>query len=229
MFSSKRLKELRLEHHLTQVEVAKALGIAKMSYSTWESGKTKPNQANLVALADYFNVPKTYFESEHNIVTNFLQLNENNQAKAEAYVEDLLIEQNKVVELFPIEVAKNITLAAGPGYGFDDEFETETVYIDEELYGYDIACWIEGNSMSPTYLNGEVALIRETGFDYDGGVYALVWNGLTYIKKLYREEDGVRMVSINKKGNPDRFIPYDDDFHIVGKVVGHFMPVEVDF
>ena len=80
--------------------------------------------------------------------------------------------------------------------------------------------------MEPKYLDGEVALIRETGFDYDGAVYALVWRGQTYIKKLFREEDGLRMVSINKQNNPDRYISYDDDFHVVGKVVGHFMPIE---
>ena len=80
--------------------------------------------------------------------------------------------------------------------------------------------------MSPKYLDGEVALIRETGFDYDGAVYALVWNEQTYIKKLYKVEDGFRMVSINEVGNPERFISQDDDFRIVGKVVGHFMPVE---
>ena len=28
-----------------------------------------------------------------------------------------------------------------------DEYETETVYSDVEQYGYDIATWIEGNSM----------------------------------------------------------------------------------
>ena len=52
----------------------------------------------------------------------------------------------------------------------------------------------------------------------------LNWNGSLYIKKLYREEDGFRMVSIN----PDvaeRFIPFEDEIRIVGKVVGHFMPV----
>ena len=42
--------------------------------------------------------------------------------------------------------------------------------------------------MEPTYLNGEVVLIKQTGFDYDGAVYAVDWDGQTYIKKVYREE-----------------------------------------
>jgi len=108
--------------------------------------------------------------------------------------------------------------------GFD-EFETETIYSDEEQYGYDIAAWIEGDSMEPVYKSGEVALIRSNGFDYDGAVYALSWNDSVYIKKLYRDEDGFRMVSLNKD-YPEKFIPYEDEPRIVGLVVGHFMPVE---
>ena len=39
------------------------------------------------------------------------------------------------------------------------------------------------------------------------------------------EEDGLRLVSINKKYK-DKFAPYDDDPRIVGKIVGNFMPLE---
>ena len=78
--------------------------------------------------------------------------------------------------------------------------------------------------MEPTYHNGSVALIRETGFDYDGAVYAVVWNSETYIKKVYREENGLRLVSINKDYE-DKFAPYEDNPRIVGKIVGSFMPI----
>ena len=51
--------------------------------------------------------------------------------------------------------------------------------------------------MEPLYPNGSVALMKQTGFDYDGAVYALIWNGKTYIKKVYRETEGLRLESIN--------------------------------
>lgn len=230
MFSGIRLKEIRIEKKYSQSKLANILEINRASYNKWESGKSTPNQKNLTALAAILDVPVTYFESEYNIVINFLQLNDFNKVLAEKYIEDLLQtqreEERKVVQLFPIEVLDDISLSAGPGQSFADEYETCTVYSDEEQYGYDFATWIKGTSMSPKYLDGEVALIRETGFDYDGAVYALVWNDQTYIKKLYKVEDGFRMVSINEVGNPERFISKDDDFRIVGKVVGHFMPVE---
>lgn len=230
MFSGLRLKQRREFQKLSQTEIASRLEINRSSYNSWESGRAKPNKKNLTALAAILEVPVTYFESEYNIVNNFLQLNDFNKVLAEEYMEDLLQTQreaeHKVIQLFPVEVLDDISLSAGPGQSFADEYKTRTVYSDEEQYGYDFATWIKGTSMSPTYLDGEVALIRETGFDYNGAVYALVWNEQTYIKKLYKVEDGFRMVSINEVGNPKRFISKDDDFRIVGKVVGHFMPVE---
>lgn len=227
MFSKISLKKRRLEKDLSQVEIAEILGINKSSYSSWESGRAKPNQKNLVALANILDVDVTYFESEYNIVNNFLQLTTANQQNAEEYIEELLQSQqfDKVVHLYPVSVLSDIALSAGLGEGFFDEFETETVYSDEEQYGYDIAAWIEGDSMEPVYKSGEVALIRSNGFDYDGAVYALSWKDSVYIKKLYRDEDGFRMVSLNKD-YPEKFIPYEDEPRIVGLVVGHFMPVE---
>ena len=74
-------------------------------------------------------------------------------------------------------------------------------------------------------MNGEVVLIKETGFDYDGAIYAVDWDGQTYIKKVYREKDGLRLVSINSKYK-DKFAPYEEDPRIIGKIVGNFMPIE---
>ncbi|NQL62526.1 helix-turn-helix transcriptional regulator [Streptococcus suis] len=226
MFSKERLKNRRNEKKLSQSEIASKIGVNRTAFHNWENGKSIPNQKNLTALAKILDVPVTYFESEYNIVNNYLQLSPNNQVKAEEYVEELLISQqtSNVTPLFSVQVLSDVQLSAGLGEGFFDEFETETVYSDEEQYGYDIAAWIEGDSMEPVYRSGEVALIRSDGFDYDGAVYALSWNDSVYIKKLYRDEDGFRMVSLNKD-YPEKFIPYEDEPRIVGLVVSHFMPI----
>ena len=228
MFSPKRLKEIRLDNKLTQTDLAKQLGITRMSFSAWETGKTVPNKANLVLLAKLLNVEETAFESEYKIVENYLRLNDENKLAAENYVEDLLTQQEiaeKIVPLYSYQVLSEVQLSAGPGAGYFDEYETETVYAEDEYSGFDIAAWIDGSSMEPVYKHRDVALIKATGYDYDGAVYALNWNGSIYIKKLFRVEDGFRMVSINPSV-PERFIPFEDELHIVGKVVGHFTPVE---
>lgn len=230
MFSKERLKLRRTEKRLSQTSIANYLNVTRTAYHNWESGKTIPNQKNLLLLSEILDVEPSYFESEYYIVTNYLQLNETNQVLADKFVENLLAKQikkeseSKVLPLFSVQVLSDIQLSAGLGVSLFDEYETETVYSDEEQLGYDIAAWISGKSMEPIYQDGEVALIRSSGFDYDGAVYALSWKDSVFIKKLYREKEGFRMVSLNDK-YPDKFIPYEDEPRFVGKVVGHFMPV----
>lgn len=132
--------------------------------------------------------------------------------------------EQKVVPLFSVRVLDNVALSAGHGNGIWDEYETKEVFTDKE-YLYDVATWIEGQSMEPVYQDGEVALIREGGFDYDGAVYAIAWNEQVYIKKVYLEDEGYRLVSINDS-YPDKFAPAEDEPRIVGKIVGNFMPIE---
>lgn len=60
MFSPKKLKEKRIELGFSQAEIARKLNISRMSFSAWESGKTKPNQKNLSILADIFDVEESF-------------------------------------------------------------------------------------------------------------------------------------------------------------------------
>ena len=60
MSFAERLKELRKQAHLTQVELAKRLGIGQSSYADWERGKKNPTQENLVKLAQILNVSVDY-------------------------------------------------------------------------------------------------------------------------------------------------------------------------
>lgn len=57
---SERLKELRKQAGLTQVELAGKLGIVQSSYADWERGKKKPTQENLVKIAQILNVSVDY-------------------------------------------------------------------------------------------------------------------------------------------------------------------------
>lgn len=65
---SERLKELRKQAHLTQVELASKLGIVQSSYADWERGKKRPTQDNLVKIAQVLNVSVDYLvgNSEEN-------------------------------------------------------------------------------------------------------------------------------------------------------------------
>lgn len=57
---SERLKKLRKEAGLTQVDVAEKLGISQPAYASWERGVKKPTQDNLVKIAQVLNVSVDY-------------------------------------------------------------------------------------------------------------------------------------------------------------------------
>ena len=57
---SERLKDLRKQAGLTQVDVAEKLGISQPAYASWERGVKKPTQENLVKIAQTLNVSVDY-------------------------------------------------------------------------------------------------------------------------------------------------------------------------
>ena len=224
MYQPEKLKQIREELGLEQQELAERIGVSKQAYFKWEKGLSKPTKANIAKLEKVLKVPEGYL-SEDEISSLYKQLTEPNQEKAITYVRDLVSSQ-KVISIAEKRSEYHVyeKLSAGIGASVYGDLDYDVVYYNEEL-PHDFASWVDGNSMEPTYQNGEVALIRETGFDYDGAVYAVVWDSQTYIKKVYREEEGLRLVSINKD-YPDKFAPFDENPRVVGKIVGHFMPLE---
>lgn len=224
MYQPDKLKQKREELGLEQQELAELIGVSKQAYFKWEKGLSKPTKANIAKLEKVLKVPEGYL-SEDEISSLYKQLTEPNQEKAITYVRDLVSSQ-KVISIAEKRSEYRVyeKLSAGIGASVYGDLDYDVVYYNEEL-PHDFASWVDGNSMEPTYQNGEVALIRETGFDYDGAVYAVVWDSQTYIKKVYREEEGLRLVSINKD-YPDKFAPFDENPRVIGKIVGHFMPLK---
>ncbi|MBQ8686001.1 MAG: helix-turn-helix transcriptional regulator [Clostridia bacterium] len=55
-----RLKELRIDRRIGQVEFAKALGVSKGIISLWENGLREPKLSNLIAISAYFKVTIDY-------------------------------------------------------------------------------------------------------------------------------------------------------------------------
>jgi len=227
MYQPEKLKARRKELKLTQKEIAEQLGISFQAYSAWERGVKEPSKEKVAQLENILKVPKGYF-TQIEIVRLYHSLSKQGQEKVVLYARNLSQEE-KVQKVAPMperlyEYRVYERMSAGIGASVYDDQNFDTVYFNEEL-AHDFASWVSGDSMEPKYQNGSVALIRETGFDYDGAVYAVVCNNQTYIKRVYREENGLRLVSINPKYK-DIFISYEEDPRIVGIIVGNFVPME---
>lgn len=227
MYQPEKLNARRKELKLTQKDIADQLGISYQAYSAWERGVKAPSKEKIKQLEQILRVPKGYF-TEIEIVRLYNTLSNKGQTQIVEYARDL-VQKEKTQQV--ISVSENLyeyhvyeKMSAGIGASVYDDRNYDTVYFDEEL-AHDFASWVSGDSMEPKYHNGSVALIRETGFDYDGAVYAVVCNNQTYIKRVYREENGLRLVSINPQYK-DIFISYDEDPRVVGIIVGNFMPLK---
>ena len=227
MYQPEKLKARRKELKLTQKEIAEQLGISFQAYSAWERGIKEPSKEKVSQLENILKVPKGYF-TQIEIVRLYHSLSKQGREKVVLYARNLAQEeQAQKVTAMPerlYEYRVYERMSAGIGASVYDDRNFDTVYFNEEL-AHDFASWVSGDSMEPKYQNGSVALIRETGFDYDGAVYAVVCNNQTYIKRVYREENGLRLVSINSKYK-DIFISYEEDPRIVGIIVGNFVPME---
>ena len=227
MYQPEKLKARRKELKLTQREIAEQLGISFQAYSAWERGVKEPSKEKVAQLENILKVAKGYF-TQIEIVRLYHSLSKQGQEKVVLYARNLSQEeQAQKVTAMPellYEYRVYERMSAGIGASVYDDRNFDTVYFNEEL-AHDFASWVSGDSMEPKYQNGSVALIRETGFDYDGAVYAVVCNNQTYIKRVYREENGLRLVSINPKYK-DIFISYEEDPRIVGIIVGNFVPME---
>ena len=227
MYQPEKLKARRKELKMTQNEIADQLGISYQAYSAWERGVKGPSKEKVNRLEQLLKVPKGYF-TEIEIVRLYNTLSNKGKNQVVGYARDL-VQKEKTQKV--ISISENLyeyhvyeKMSAGIGASVYDDRDYDTVFFDDEL-AHDFASWVSGDSMEPKYRNGSVALIRETGFDYDGAVYAVVCNNQTYIKRVYREENGLRLVSINPKYR-DIFISYDEDPRVVGIIVGNFMPLK---
>ena len=228
MYQPEKLKARRKELKMTQKDIADRLGISYQAYSAWERGVKQPSREKVKLLEQILNAPKGYF-TEIEIVRIYNALSDEGKDQALSYVRSLVQKEQckKVIsiseKLYEYHVYEK--MSAGIGSSVYNDQNYDTVYFNEEL-AHDFASWISGDSMEPKYQNGSVALIRETGFDYDGAVYAVVCNSQTYIKRVYREEHGLRLVSINPKYQ-DILISYNEDPRIVGIIVGNFIPLNI--
>lgn len=234
------IKTICAEKDISLSELARRTDMAKSAISRYfnKSRQFPLNRVNDFAKA--LNTTPEYLldVTPNNIILNdintiYSQLEQQRQEKVFSYAKKQLDEQESLLRDEPVlyEVKVTEKLAAGVGYPYQENNETYSVYTyRDDLPNYDLACTITGDSMEPKYHDGDVALIQ-LGYDnIHGGIYAVDYDGKTFLKKVYFEGGYIRLVSLNKKYDDmviDLPVEQGTYLNIVGKVVGSFTPVEV--
>lgn len=102
---------------------------------------------------------------------------------------------------------------------FDEEVD---VYVDGPLKA-DCAIRVKGDSMNPTYIDGDLLYIRsQPDIDHDGQIAVVVFEDEACVKHIYRQPDGLLLVSDNPAYAPilRKYSDYDN-IRVIGKVVGY--------
>ena len=236
---SKNLSYLRNKHGMEQLDLALALGRkSPSSISEWERGKYTPKIKTLAEIATIFNVDlddlmnKDLTREETStldqIISTTKQLTPPRQNKVYTFAQHQLDEQNGVINIDTIkeEPAEYITeglygrLSAGTGQQiFDNPVEDVKVpsaIIPDEPY--DIMLKIVGDSMQPAFEDGEYVFIKLTKEIRSGQFAAIIVDDEAFLKKVYVEEDQMRLVSLNKDYE-DIIVNEYSNVEVVGTVV----------
>ena len=240
---AKNIKHYMKVLNIERKDLAVSVGVAYTTLSDWINAKKYPRIDKIEAMANLFGVlksdlveDKTQETVEKRILNeNYDKLNKENRTILVDFSNELVEKKNKGVEktntdenkLYPINVIS--ACAAGIGYTYGNN-EYTTYYTDRnDLKPYDFATMVSGDSMFPKFNDGDIILLKQGYDNVNGDIYAIDYDGKSYVKKLYNDGDRYRLVSINDKYEPIKInIPIEPGiyFNIIGKVVDSFTPVK---
>ena len=238
------IKKFRDDNELSMDKFAKMSGLSKAYISVLEKNKRpktgKPVTPSIPVIKNVAEAMNMSFDELFNMLEDnqiisigtddivkkindvSIQLNADRQTKVYNYAEQQLDEQNKVVnfsDYIQEEVKFYGSVSAGTGLYLDDEqVETISFEVNTIPNGTDFCLKVNGDSMEPTFNNGDYVFIkRETDFR-NGSIGVVIVNGEAYLKKIYITDNSIKLVSLNKKYK-DITVTQDDNLKYVGTVV----------
>lgn len=205
--------------------------------SILERGVLNAKVENVIKMADGLGMKAEDLfdgESKNSITTIYNQLIPERQSKVYDFAKHQLDEQtrlqtnNKVVVMMPtrsttVEIAGKLSAGGGT---YNDKNCVEIVEVGSTPSHYDLAFQVTGDSMYPTFEDGEIVFVKETNDVYNGQIGAIEINEEAFIKKMYLENNRLRLVSLNtdidESGNrlyPDFYADELDDLFVIGRVI----------
>ena len=191
MFGEK-LRSLRKEHGMTQVDLANALDLDKSSIAKYESAGIIPSVDTLQKISALFNVSIDYLlNAPFGDINNVMY-----------------------VEIIGTVVAGRDGIATYEFLGISQAININ----NKDEYKY---LKVRGDSMAPQILEGDLALVRLQP-DIDSGDLAVVIIGGEegVIKKVQKTDNSISLISFNPMYDTRVFIGKDmEQLQIFGKVV----------
>lgn len=192
-------EKIKLEmkrQNVTQNKLAKAAKISQSGLSSIVSGQVSPREDTLRAIADALGC---------------------------SFSELLGEQENTSFPFIPIQ-ARSVpivgTIACGTPITAEQNIDG---YADlPEGVRADFALRCRGDSMYPTFNDGDIVLLRQQPDVEDGQIAAVLINGEATLKHVYHEPDGLLLVADNPAFAPIHVKPTADDYSAIqGRAVGY--------
>lgn len=217
------IKELTDNRGYSISELARRVDMAKSAVSRYFN-RTREFPLNRVnEFASALGVTPEYIlglSQDDDIVSIYNQLDTNRKNNVVNYARKQLDEQNNVVA-FPIPEKKQVSVygvvSAGTGeYLLDGK--PELVPYDGEVPPHDFALVVNGDSMLPLFEDKQIIFVNKTKDVRSGQIVIADYDQQAYVKKLIKDDNGCRLVSLNRKYDD---MPIDDnhEMSIFGVVV----------
>lgn len=235
-----KLKEAREMKNLKQSDLAKLLGVKNTTISNYEKGVSYPHVDTLYKIFDVLDTEPNFLleeavhseefctQREKDVLKNYRLLDEHGKEAVEATLsveskrmdelrkQDKQENDNKILKLTPHKIPKyEFRASAGTGQ-FLDSSPYEMVELGEdEPQDASFLVTITGDSMEPTYYNGDTLYIKQQPEVGIGEVGLFAIDGQVFVKEM--AANGL------KSRNPKyKMIKFRDGnyVHCYGKVIG---------
>ncbi len=227
------IRQYREQMGMDQRSVAEAIGYSTNTISNWENGVSRPDIDAVPQLCKLLQIPlPIFFDIEHDpsapeiesdLLRDYRSLNADQQqtvaqltkrlARIETHIKKT-VKRLKDCILLPVQ---SLSAAAGIGASTDDPPDPGKAFVtDNRLARQSDAIYlINGDSMEPTYHNGDHVYVQHTKELKYGEVGIFIVSGVPYIKEyrkngLYSHNRNYRIMKLTD----------DDDVRLVGRVLG---------
>ena len=193
-----RIRELRKEHGLSQLELSRQLDVNQTAVSQWERGVTTPSTLAINQLCKLWNVSIDYLLGES----------------------DFRIEQQPSGVLIPV---MGDVRAGYPMEAIENIIDYEEIPEEMARRGEFFALRIKGDSMEPKFSEGDVIIVRKQNTIENGEIGVVLVNGDSATVKIVKlHEHGMTLLPTNPAYHPmyyDAQEVCDLPVVILGKVV----------
>lgn len=203
-----RIGEIMRKRGISQNKLAKDAGISQSGLSSILSGDSSPKESTLKAIADALGCNVWDF---YDVVDKgYIAYEQESGKYVRLFPDFVMMKQNAVPIVGDIACGKPITAQQNID-GYAD--------LPEGVHA-DFALRCKGNSMTPTFNNGDIVLIRQQPEVEDGQIAAISIEGEATLKHVYKQPGGLLLVADNPKYPPLQ-VKASEEIVIHGLAIGY--------